>query len=69
MMSVSSNSTKLGEIPEHKWRPNHNNLAAISYSSDEYNVAPAYPLKPYLVREPKVKPGFFGGLFGRKRRV
>ncbi|KAM7201506.1 hypothetical protein V8F33_003330 [Rhypophila sp. PSN 637] len=72
MMSVSSNSTKLGEIPEHKWsRPHHNNLAAAdNYSSDEwYNVAPAYPLKPYIVPPPKQKPGgFFGGFFGRKRR-
>lgn len=69
MMSVSSNSTKIGEIPEHKWRPHHNNLAAITYSSDEYNVAPSYPLKPYLVPPPKHKPSFFGGLFGRKKRV
>jgi len=69
MMSVSSNSTKLGEIPEHKWRSNYNTLAVVSYSSEGYNVAPAYPLKPYLVREPKAKPSFFGGLFGRKRRV
>ncbi|KAK3326500.1 hypothetical protein B0H66DRAFT_600618 [Apodospora peruviana] len=70
MMSVATDSTNLGEIPERKWRTYHH-AAAVSYSSDEYNVAPLYPLKPYATPErvkKKQSPRFWGGLFGRNRK-
>ncbi|TPX15133.1 uncharacterized protein E0L32_004691 [Thyridium curvatum] len=59
IVSIATDSTKLGEIPERKWR----RRLEHDTSSDEYNVRPIYPLKPYQQPEPKRK-GFFG-LFKR----
>lgn len=51
MISTSTDSTKLGEIPERKWRSRHE----YESSSGEYSVQPMYPLKPYKpeIREKK----------------
>ncbi len=59
MISTSTDSTNLGEIPERKWRRRHD----YDTSSEEYNTAPIYPLKPY--KTPPVKERRFWGLFGR----
>lgn len=58
LVSTSTYSTRLGEIPERKW------LSRYSYDSNgsEYNVTPIYPLRPY--EAPAKKKGFFG-LFRR----
>ncbi|KAK4127716.1 hypothetical protein N657DRAFT_565588 [Parathielavia appendiculata] len=63
ILSFSSDSTKLGEIPERKWR------SMMHYSpkdpdADEYNVRPMFPLKPYTV---EVRERRFFGLFNRRR--
>lgn len=63
LMSFTSDSTKLGEIPERKWRPRY--YVSIDTSSEEYNVPPLYPLRPYRP-EPREK-SFWGGWFGRRR--
>ncbi|KAK0720491.1 hypothetical protein B0H67DRAFT_192203 [Lasiosphaeris hirsuta] len=63
LMSFASDSTKLGEIPERKWRPRY--YVSIDTSAEEYNVAPLYPLRPYRP-EPREK-SFWGGWFGRRR--
>jgi len=48
LMSFSSDSTKLGEIPERKWRQRSRfNQSDGDSNSDGYNVSPLYPLKPY----------------------
>ncbi|KAK3373715.1 hypothetical protein B0T24DRAFT_679124 [Lasiosphaeria ovina] len=60
-ISISTDSTKLGEIPERKLRRRY---PAADSSSDEYNVAPMYPLKPYTT---EVKERRFWGMFGRNR--
>ncbi|KAK1760746.1 hypothetical protein QBC47DRAFT_396732 [Echria macrotheca] len=61
--SFTSDSTKLGEIPERKSRSRY--YVAVDAGADQYNVPPMYPLRPYKV-EAKEK-GFWGGLFGRKK--
>lgn len=61
--SFTSDSTKLGEIPERKSRSRY--YTPASPGADQYNVPPLYPLRPYKV-EAKEK-GFWGGLFGRKK--
>ncbi|KAK3945014.1 hypothetical protein QBC46DRAFT_336861 [Diplogelasinospora grovesii] len=62
IMTIASDSTRLGEVPERKWRPRH---TTDSCDSDEFNVTPVYPLKPY--KPPvKEKRGLWG-LFGRKK--
>ncbi|KAK0728264.1 hypothetical protein B0T26DRAFT_165905 [Lasiosphaeria miniovina] len=60
-ISISTDSTKLGEIPERKLRRRY---PTADSSSDEYNVAPMYPLKPYTT---EVKERRFWGMFGRNR--
>ncbi|KAL8376348.1 hypothetical protein RB595_007438 [Gaeumannomyces hyphopodioides] len=70
MMTISSVSTKLGEIPERRrLQRAHGSSAAESGSGEgsEYNVMPTYPLKPY--RTPpgsRAKNGGFWGLFSRR---
>ncbi|EJT76275.1 hypothetical protein GGTG_06196 [Gaeumannomyces tritici R3-111a-1] len=70
MMTVSSVSTKLGEIPERRRLQRvHGSSAAESGSGEgsEYNVPPTYPLKPY--RTPpgsRAKNSGFWGLFSRR---
>lgn len=61
--SFTTDSTKLGEIPERKPRSRY--YVAVPSGSGEYNVPPMYPLRPYKV-EVKER-GFWGGLFGRKK--
>jgi len=62
--SFASDSTKLGEIPDRKPRSRY--YTPATPGSDEYNVPPLYPLRPYKVEASREK-GFWGGLFGRKR--
>lgn len=62
LISVSTDSTKLGEIPERKWRPRLEYYDNSSDASSEYNVRPTYPLKPYKA---EVKERRFWGLFRR----
>ncbi|KAK4179197.1 hypothetical protein QBC36DRAFT_323185 [Triangularia setosa] len=70
IMSFSSDSTKLGEIPQRRWQPNHRSLYITTTGSpseeeeDEYNIRPVFPLKPYTV-EVKER-GRFWGLFARR---
>ncbi|KAK1770489.1 hypothetical protein QBC33DRAFT_528204 [Phialemonium atrogriseum] len=54
LVSTSTFSTKLGEIPERKWRSRY----SYDSSPEEYNIRPVYPLKPY--ESPAKKRGFFG---------
>ncbi|KAK5662780.1 hypothetical protein OQA88_6188 [Cercophora sp. LCS_1] len=61
--SFTTDSTKLGEIPERRARSRY--YVAVPSGSDQYNVPPMYPLRPYKV-EVKEK-GFWGGLFGRRK--
>jgi hypothetical protein len=63
ILSFSSDSTKLGEIPERKWR-SVMHYSAADPDGDEYNVRPVFPLKPYTV---EVRERRFFGLFSRKR--
>ncbi|KAK4229823.1 hypothetical protein QBC38DRAFT_358599 [Podospora fimiseda] len=68
MMSFSSDSTKLGEIPQRKWRSVYMSTTEdATCESDEYNVKPTFPLKPYTVEVKERR--FWGGLFGRKRET
>lgn len=62
LISVSTDSTKLGEIPERKWRPRLEYYDTSSDASSDYNVRPTYPLKPYKA---EVKERRFWGLFRR----
>ncbi|KAK0742287.1 hypothetical protein B0T21DRAFT_282757 [Apiosordaria backusii] len=71
IMSFSSDSTKLGEIPQRKWQPSHRSLYITTTGSpseeeedEEYNIRPVFPLKPYTV-EVKER-GRFWGLFARR---
>ncbi|KAK3378191.1 hypothetical protein B0H63DRAFT_239924 [Podospora didyma] len=61
LISMSSGSTQLGEIPERRWRGRY---TTIDSSSEEYNIPPLYPLKPYTT---EVKEMRFWGMFGRRR--
>jgi hypothetical protein len=58
MMTISTDSTKLGEIPERKLRKRYTHDSDLS--SGEYNVSPIYPMKPY--RSPEPKQGFWSFL-------
>ncbi|KUI71655.1 hypothetical protein VM1G_06652 [Cytospora mali] len=57
--SMSSDSTRLGEIPERKW---HRRYDPLDGSLDEYNTPIMYPLRPY---QPQAKERKFLGLFRR----
>ncbi|KAK3308680.1 uncharacterized protein B0T15DRAFT_115427 [Chaetomium strumarium] len=63
ILSFSSGSTKLGEIPQRKWQSTMQ-YTATDVDGDEYNVRPMFPLKPYTV---EVKERRFWGLFSRRR--
>ncbi|KAI7784684.1 hypothetical protein LA080_009327 [Diaporthe eres] len=60
LISMSSDSTRLGEIPERKWahRRHDNPVGGL----DEYNTPVMYPVRPY---QPQVKERRFLGLFRR----
>ncbi|TLS25937.1 hypothetical protein PpBr36_07375 [Pyricularia pennisetigena] len=66
MMSSSTDSTKLGEIPERRRLRRQNIISNDSDSSGCYpaHVRPAYPLKPYPSPEPRSRPVW--RLFGRR---
>lgn len=59
LISMSSDSTRLGEIPERKWHRRHDNPIG---SLDEYNTPVMYPVRPF---QPQVKERRFLGLFRR----
>ncbi|KAH0441599.1 hypothetical protein CcaCcLH18_01859 [Colletotrichum camelliae] len=59
MATMSSGSTKLGEVGPRKLRRRQSDNSAIS---DEYTVSPTYPLRPY---HPETKRKRLWGLFGR----
>jgi hypothetical protein len=65
ILSFSSDSTKLGEIPQRKWQSVMHYSVAES-DADEYNVRPMFPLKPYTV---EVRERRFFGLFSRRREA
>ena len=58
LISMSSDSTRLGEIPERKWHRRHESPGG----SLEYNTPVMYPVRPY---QPQVKERRFLGLFRR----
>lgn len=60
--SISSASTKLGEIPERSWRRQGPDDWPGPGALDEYSAPIVYPLKPY---QPAVKEKRFMGLFKR----
>lgn len=60
LMSMASDSTRLGEIPERKW---HRKYDPLDGSLDEYNTPVMYPIRPYQKQQPKEKK--FLGLFRR----
>lgn len=60
LMSMASDSTRLGEIPERKW---HRKYDPLDGSLDEYNTPVMYPIRPYQKQQPKEKK--FLGLFKR----
>jgi flagellar capping protein FliD len=66
ILSFSSDSTKLGEIPERKWRSVSSTKGSSSGGGDagQYEVRPVFPLGPYKV---EVKERRFLGLFRRRR--
>lgn len=59
LISMSSDSTRLGEIPERKW---HRRLDGPGVGLDEYNTPVMYPVRPF---QPQVKERRFLGLFRR----
>ncbi|ROV87518.1 hypothetical protein VSDG_09921 [Cytospora chrysosperma] len=52
LMSMASDSTRLGEIPERKW---HRKYDPLDGSLDEYNTPVMYPIRPYQKQQPKEK--------------
>lgn len=72
ILSFSSDSTKLGEIPQRKWQ---STTAAAYYATDryadssgEYNVRPVFPLRSYTAEvKGERERGRWLGLFGRRR--
>ncbi len=65
LLSISTDSTKLGEIPARKLRSRRHDADYYDSASDEYyNVAPTYPLKPY--RPPEVRERRFWGFLRRQ---
>ncbi|KAH8887455.1 hypothetical protein GQ53DRAFT_809130 [Thozetella sp. PMI_491] len=63
MATISSDSTRLGEVPEGKRRLRY---MATDSSSEEYNITAVYPLRPYYPPQPEVKEKRFWGLFRRR---
>ncbi|OHE92431.1 hypothetical protein CORC01_12292 [Colletotrichum orchidophilum] len=61
MATISSGSTKLGEIGPNKLRRWPSNKSA---PVDQFSVQPTYPLRPY--HQPDVKRNRLWGLFGRR---
>lgn len=59
MATMSSDSTRLGEIPERKW---HRRYDPMDGAVDEYNTPIVYPLRPY---QAPAKERRFLGLFRR----
>ncbi|KAK8058652.1 hypothetical protein PG994_009100 [Apiospora phragmitis] len=64
-MTVSSDSTKLGEIAHRRSRIVN---SSDSSQGDGYNVRPVYPLHTYMPPAPKEKRGFLRRVFGGKTR-
>ncbi|POS75769.1 hypothetical protein DHEL01_v205837 [Diaporthe helianthi] len=63
LVSMSSDSTRLGEIPERKWhRRRDDGQRPVGVGLDEYNTPVMYPVRPY---QPQVKERRFLGLFRR----
>ncbi|KAK4137586.1 hypothetical protein BT67DRAFT_114001 [Trichocladium antarcticum] len=62
-MSFSSDSTKLGEIPQRKLQSAYY-ATATDPDGDEYNVRPTFPLTSYTT---EVKERRFWGVFRRRR--
>ena len=67
ILSFSSDSTKLGEIPQRRWR-SAMQYATTDSDGEEYNVRPTFPLKPYTSTA-EVRERRFFGWFGRKREA
>ncbi|KAL2019978.1 hypothetical protein VTK56DRAFT_8978 [Thermocarpiscus australiensis] len=65
IMSFSSDSTKLGEIPQRKWQSVHH--TTNDPEGDEYDVHAVFPLRPYRTEVKTVKERGFLWLFGRRR--
>lgn len=63
ILSFSSDSTKLGEIPQRKWQ-SVTHHAGTDPDGDKYNVRPVFPLQPYTV---EVRERRFLGLFRRRQ--
>ncbi|ORY71550.1 uncharacterized protein BCR38DRAFT_519915 [Pseudomassariella vexata] len=61
-VSISSDSTKLGEIPYQRSRL----MRLPDTVSDEYDVQPIYPLRPY--RTPPKERSFLRRLFGNREK-
>lgn len=61
LMTISSGSTRLGEIPEQKWRRG-GGYEDWDERGEEYSAPIVYPLRPY---QPVVKERRFLGLFRR----
>ncbi|KAI3400168.1 hypothetical protein diail_4053 [Diaporthe ilicicola] len=59
LISMSSDSTRLGEIPERKW---HRRYDTSGGGLEEYNTPVMYPVRPF---QPQVKERRFLGLFRR----
>lgn len=57
VMTTSTNSTKLGEIPERKWRPRYEREAE---DCGEYAIRPVYPLRLSKSPPGAVKKKFLG---------
>ncbi|KAL2266515.1 hypothetical protein VTJ83DRAFT_5867 [Remersonia thermophila] len=67
VMSFSSDSTKLGEIPERKWRSAMGNpRPGGEDGQDCYDIRPVFPLTPYYTVEIKER-RVFAGFFRRRR--
>ncbi len=63
LATMSSGSTRLGEVPEGKRRLRY---TTTDSSSEEYNVTPVYPLRPYYSVQPEVKEKSFWSMFRRR---
>ncbi|KAG8158924.1 hypothetical protein KVR01_011367 [Diaporthe batatas] len=61
LISMSSDSTRLGEIPERKWHRGGGGGGG-GFGLDEYNTPVMYPVRPY---QPQVRERRFLGLFRR----
>lgn len=64
LMTTSTGSTRLGEIPERKWFRRHDDDDDdLEEGEYKYNAPIVYPLRPY---EPVAREGRFLGLFRRR---